>query len=47
MAAVLICLAVFVLGLVLRSVGLGMERRAHMRAMEMEHEARWHRENQV
>lgn len=37
----LVCLVVFVLGLLLRSIGLGMERRAHMQMMEMEHEARW------
>lgn len=43
----LICAAVFVLGIVLRFAGLRIERRAHVRAMEAEHEARWHRENQV
>lgn len=41
MGALLICLLVFVVGLVLRSVGLGMERRAHLRLMQLEHEARW------
>jgi hypothetical protein len=32
-------LLIFVVGLELRSVGLGMERRAHLRLMQ--HEARW------
>jgi hypothetical protein len=38
----LICMVTCVLGLVLRSVGLRIERRAHLRLMEMEHAARWH-----
>jgi hypothetical protein len=40
--AFFICLLIFVLGLVLRFVGLRAERRANLRLMQLEHETRWH-----